>query len=329
MIAQPTHGQGANALHRVLRFPSFEHLVKFTHATRSLSGGTITVFPNYDADIYLQSPEGVTRTLIRLAVETETAYLSTVGTALPGVPYVKPFYKVMSLEYMHFMTSQLKINHGPVPPRAQKVLVPPENLRLTPAPPVSAAWPHQPLVKKDLRLYLRRLVCSGWAIMPLKTRAPELQGLPSLYRAYYFRDYATAREFFHMVVSRMPVPAQGSEEGVEVRLVYAWTQFPYKVCVWSISELDTSALPSADDLVPPPSPSASRIPTATRYGISHADIRFAIQLESEVITQWAGKADRSATRNRWFPTKLWQIWGTGYKRWYGGRGVAEPGEYIR
>lgn len=45
-----------------------------------------------------------------------------------------------------------------------------------------------------------------------------------------------------------------------------------------------------------------------RYGISFTDVRFAIELENEVATNWVGRTDNCGSKNRHMPKTMDEVW---------------------
>ncbi|KAJ7452682.1 hypothetical protein B0H11DRAFT_2072579 [Mycena galericulata] len=286
----PRSVMAPNALRRTLHFPTFEDLVAFAWNTRDATDGSVSVFRWLQADVYLQSTEGVTRNQIRLAVEAETEYFKVVGTAFPVRPSRK-MYQILSL-------AQLRVVQGNMAPREtapkQHPLVPITPVALPPPPPAPAA-PSPPLTEADLETYIAPLIANGWVIRPTRSfnRYQEacdvLGSYPSLHRVYHFTKYSAARHFLSKAVAIMPPPVNRSLAGAEVRLGMTWTSgFSYKVSIWSISEL------------PPDAPE--------QYGISLVDVRYAIELENEIIKKWVGRANTKSIDGRWVPKTMEELW---------------------
>ncbi|KAJ7100039.1 hypothetical protein B0H15DRAFT_796748 [Mycena belliarum] len=271
-----------STLRRAFLFPNIAAVAAFTESTRSAPWGTILIFRNLTGDVILRSPHGVTRSTIRLAIETEAEYQKIVGGNFQPSTTLGP----MSTE----QTQALVHKKTPHKPRSV-ALHPITPVALPPAPPAPALPP--PSVSfEDLETYIKPLVTNGWRIGGIKPMKPAfreatnaLKNQPCMHRTYYFEDYASARHFLHAVTAAIPPPAPNSLAGVEVRL----TSETLAVDIWSISEL-------AED-------------EYKKYGISHIDIRFAIELENEFMKNWAVHA-RQVAPARKLPTTLYQLWGS-------------------
>ncbi|KAJ7108674.1 hypothetical protein C8R44DRAFT_803327 [Mycena epipterygia] len=282
-------------LRRTFIFRFFTELVTFSANTQNATSGNIFALRGLqECDVYLRSPAGVARSLIHLAIETENEYKKIVGDESEYMrPYVNPVYHIMSptaarplaLKYSKPRTIK------PGPP-----LVPLTPVVLPPAPPIPASPPPS-ITEADLKTYIEPLVTNGWCIAGVKaverfSAAREaLKGLPSLNRVYRFHDYTSARQFFHAVVAAIPPPTRSQsnveedvQAGVEVRL----TAVDNKIEVWSISELAES----------------ERKP----YGVSLADVRFAIEIETEFEKTWAGRAKNTAIEFRRLPKTIGELW---------------------
>ncbi|KAJ7468047.1 hypothetical protein FB451DRAFT_1257897 [Mycena latifolia] len=271
-------------LKRAFVFPTTAELVAFTENTRDAPLGSIYVFRNLWTDLHVRSLKGVTRSAIRVALEAETEYQKIVEHDFP--PPIIPGPGVMSLEQAQRITLKKTPHIRAPPPR-----VPVEPVALPPAPPPPASPPPS-ICSDDLETYITPLVTNGWRIggtKPMKKTFSEattaLRNAPCLHRTYYFNDYTSARHFLSVIVAAIPAPSPNSFAGVEVRLSFENCQLE----LWSISELAEGA--------------------HRKYGISHTDVRFAIEVENEFIKNCAGCAEHVAVPRR-FPSTMDELWGS-------------------
>ncbi|KAJ6578877.1 hypothetical protein DFH09DRAFT_1148558 [Mycena vulgaris] len=278
--------EGTTLLRRTFQFPSTKELAAFTANTQNAPFGGITVLRNLWADVDLSASEGVTRKVIRLALETEMEYQKIVGNNFPP-PSMKLRHKMTTLEQAQALVVEK-------PGKARTLaLAPVTHVALPPVPP-APAFPPFSLGQEDLETYIKPLVTNGWrlgGIRPMrrfKAARNALRNSPCLHRLYRITDYAAARRFLHAIVAEIPAQPPGSLAGVEVQLASDPSSL-FTLEVWSLSKL------------------ADSDPTPGGYGISHADVRFAITIEDAFAEGWASGAEHVA-RARKIPT-LNQLWG--------------------
>ncbi|KAJ7735631.1 hypothetical protein DFH07DRAFT_967099 [Mycena maculata] len=267
----PTRFRGAFS--RTFEFPNFENMVSFIGKTRDAPTGHILIVPHLGryprAHLWLQSPEGVTQSLIRSVVEAEMDYRKFVSAG--SVPEPRRFTKftIQTFGQLEAEIAKMAKHHRlplPYSPRPGRI----EPVTLPPAPPMPASPPPL-LAVADLETYIRPLINNGWRIKSLPNRAHTVQfnDFRCLARQYCFTDYSTARNFLYAAVAVMPPPVPGSLGGVHVEL--RSTRGVPEVILFSISELASDA--------------------PKKYGISLADVRFAIDLENEFHKNWVERAD--------------------------------------
>ncbi|KAJ7452688.1 hypothetical protein B0H11DRAFT_2072604 [Mycena galericulata] len=266
-----------STLRRNFTFPTIEGLIKFCQNTRHVAGATITICRKLETAIALPPPEGLTRSDIRAALETEKEYMNIVGADFSVLPLGREHpTRIESLKKMQRIQRRQKPSHDS-PARIKKV-VPIVPTSLPPLPPAPGS-PPPALTDADLETYLKPLLASGWTIRGprILLRSQETQEAllhhRCLHRLYHFFDYASARDFLHTALTLMPAPQAESLAGVDIRLRRQPTPGVYQILVWSISEL---------------APEAPK-----KYGVSLADVRFAIELENEIYKNWLGRAQTS------------------------------------
>ncbi|KAJ7735644.1 hypothetical protein DFH07DRAFT_843484, partial [Mycena maculata] len=218
--------------------------------------------------LLLHSSEGITRSLIRSAVEAEMDYQKVVSG--DSVPKPRRFTKftIQTFGQLEAELAKMAKHHRlplPYSPKLARI----EPVLLPPAPPIPVSPPPL-LAVADLKTYIRPLIKNGWRINGLPPRADTVpfNDFRCLARTYRFTTYSTARHFLHAVVAVMPPPMPGSLGGVHAEL--RSTRGVPEVLLFSISELASDA--------------------PKKYGISLADVRFAIDLENEVHKNWVGLA---------------------------------------
>lgn len=243
--------------------------------------------------------------------------MNIVGVDRPA-PRPRKAYHVMSHEHLLSVSKNTKYPPDYPPPPA---LVPILPIKLPPAPPMPTSFPPA-LTEADLRTYIRPLIANGWVIGSISqfSQRQEDRALlkyePSLHRAYHFTDYSSARHFLHTAVAAIPAPRAGSlvrcfppasdkcrdsspspsQTGVDIKLGFTLTPgFLHKVSFWLISEL---------------APDARR-----KYGISLADVHFAINLENEVSQNWVGRANTGSFHYRWVPKTMDELWNFNDRKW--------------
>ncbi|KAJ7452679.1 hypothetical protein B0H11DRAFT_2327026 [Mycena galericulata] len=282
------------ALTRTFKFPALEGLVEFSQNTRDLSGASISVARNLDTDIHFPSSGSLTRDQIRLAFYSEIEYFKILGYDAPA-PYTnpKPQSRIMSLENMRTAEQTVKSKRKQKP--RHPVRVPIVTASLPPPPPIPAILP-PPLTDADLETYIKPLVAAGWTLVGPKAllRYPKtqeaLQDHLCLHRRYHFTDYNAARHFLHAAIAAIP-RTPSSFAGVDVRLRSTATPGVYTVVCWAISEL------------------APEAPTQYLYGISLADVRFAINVENVITNNWAWRAESNPlNKDAWVPKTVEEMW---------------------
>ncbi|KAJ7661174.1 hypothetical protein B0H17DRAFT_1337237 [Mycena rosella] len=274
----PQHG--LSFLWRRFVVPSPKELGALCEHTRN-KPCDIELFPNLETKIFLRSPDGVTRSMIRHALELETGY-QNLCPAAPG-RYVAPKFHVTSSDAAQALAQTTK----PRPPTSisDSPIVPAS----LPSPPSAPSSPPPSITEADLEKYVQPLITNGWMVSPVSANRAgsknPLKGQPSLNRIYKFHDYSSAHDFFLAVIPAIPAPIPNSPAGVRIR---SSPNSP-TVQLTLISELaqDTSQ--------------------THKYGISHADLRLAIEVETEFMKNWAGKADNTAFP-RTVPTTMEQVW---------------------
>ncbi|KAJ7452702.1 hypothetical protein B0H11DRAFT_2072655 [Mycena galericulata] len=282
--------KATSSLKRSFTFPSVDGVVKFSQNTRDAKDALISVFRNLEYDVALSPPEGLTRSDIRVAFQTEKEYLNSVGTDSPV-----PSERKLNVSPVESLKAMERIQHKKRPFRKvqadPKELVPIVPGSLPPLPPAPGSPPPS-ITQTDLDTYLKPLLAGEWTVGgPRLIRHHHItqQALlrhPALHRVLLFTDYATARDFLHTAITMIPTPTPGSLGGVELRLRQAPGH--YRVSIWSISEL---------------APGAQK-----PYGISLADVRFALQLEDEVNKNWIGRAQNSKRVHHAVPNTMEDVW---------------------
>ncbi|KAJ7771116.1 hypothetical protein DFH07DRAFT_937968 [Mycena maculata] len=272
------------------RFLALKALVAFTESTRDAPGGDISIFTNLEAAVFLHPPEGITHNLIRLAVKIQTAYLNIVGPGV-NVKKVNERYNITSFKRMRFIKYSQKTGTL-VPP------LPPTHVTIVPAPlppaPQMFASPQPSIIEADLETYIVPLINNGWELRVIQNSPtfPEvrasLKGYYSLHRVFRFTDYPAARHFLHAVATRIPTQPQRSLAGVQMNLRSTTNPGLYELLIWSISELDADA--------------------PAKYGVSLADVRFAIEVNNEFTAKWGGRSHNTALDDRFIPTTMEKLW---------------------
>ncbi|KAJ7468045.1 hypothetical protein FB451DRAFT_1257885, partial [Mycena latifolia] len=289
IISSPTL-PGVSTLRRNFNFPSTKELAAFIQNTRNVPSN-IAVSPKLATVFSLlgSKGKGVTRSVIRLAIETETEYQKICPNG--PIPHVRPIQKVTSLEAAQSMERQ---SHKKklLPSRSVVPCTPIVAVAL-PVPPPAPVFPPPSITGVDLETYIKPLITSGWHIrgVPTPPRSgrrdfSQLQGHPSLHRVYAFHDPTPMKDFLLEVVDAIPPPAADSLAGVQ--MTFSLHESHYRLQVASFSELAEGA--------------------PKKYGISHQDVRFAIDIETKFINNWAGLADYTAISSRKVPTTMEEVW---------------------
>ncbi|KAJ7689389.1 hypothetical protein B0H17DRAFT_636532 [Mycena rosella] len=178
-------------------------LAAFTASTRNAPLGSISVFRNLMTEVQLRSHKGVTRSVIRLALEAETEYQKIVGS--DSRPPAEPDFKVMTLQQ-----AQSLILRKPLHRRAPPVLSPSYLSHSPPRRPprVPAALDHRGRPQNIHRAPRSKRLARG-GIKPMRKRFNEatkaLRNSPCLHRIYHFTDYPSARQFLTAIVAAIPV----------------------------------------------------------------------------------------------------------------------------
>ncbi|KAJ7689425.1 hypothetical protein B0H17DRAFT_1135011 [Mycena rosella] len=296
--AEMERGNGVAVLQRTFTFPSgtsSNYLLTFVEKTRDAPSGNLVVFRSHcECDVALRSLDGVTDDFYRLARDTQVAYKQIVGDGYPFRP-VNPILRVTTFREAAAAArraARAAPHPHPLPP------VQPTRAPLPPPPPAPSP-PDAPLTAADLRTHLAPLIARGWCVAHPKTRArfpgehAALKNHAALYRAVRFASYPAARAFLHAALAALPpravytrlVPVQ---PGVELRL----TASALLVEVWAISALAAGA--------------------PGRYGISQADLRYAVELETLLATAASGALDAVTPRCRPVPQTLEELWDPGF-----------------
>ncbi|KAJ6517607.1 hypothetical protein DFH09DRAFT_1098994 [Mycena vulgaris] len=141
----------------------------------------------------------------------------------------------------------------PSPPEPVQPLAPIASATL-PSPPPPPPFPPPSITDPDLNLHIQPLAANGWSLTSasLGSTHPSLY-CPCLHRVYDLHHTKSARDFFNAVVAAIPVPVYQSNGGVDVWFDSAGT--------------------------------AANV--GIQYGISHADVRFALALEGMYAADWA------------------------------------------
>ncbi|KAJ6525446.1 hypothetical protein DFH09DRAFT_1095653 [Mycena vulgaris] len=200
-------------------------------------------------------------------MEYQAEYENIVGPDYP-VPKVASRYHIKSLERAVALLAQ-PAKSPPPPP----ILTPLEFSSLPSPPPTPASSPPPSITESNLKTYIQPLAANGWSLVGLQ--AATLAGIPTLRRIYFFHDCLSARLFLDTVVAAIPASTPDSLAGVQVRLRELDPSTSVKI--WSTGELAEGA--------------------PKKYGISHADVRFAIAIENEFAANWAGRASNVALSN--------------------------------
>ncbi|KAJ7474713.1 hypothetical protein FB451DRAFT_1464662 [Mycena latifolia] len=119
----------------------------------------------------------------------------------------------------------------------------------------------------------------------------DFKGHPCLRRTYRFHDYPSAKHFFHAVVAAILAPAPnsfpqlGRGRGGFIRgSLHGRAVLVQQAC-------------------------RGRSPYENKkHGISHIDVRFAIEVEAEFIKNWVGNANNVAHSARKAPTSMEELW---------------------
>ncbi|KAJ7693408.1 hypothetical protein B0H17DRAFT_1060058 [Mycena rosella] len=269
---------GLSFLWRRFLVSSLEELGALCECTRT-KPCDIELFPNLETKILLRSPDGASRSMIRHALELETSY----QTICPGAP---PGYVKLKLEVKSPDAAQALAQATPYhPPHTPRILLPIIPTPL-PSPPSAPPFPPPSIAEADLETYVKPLILNGWGISPFGGTKVFNRQL-SLRRTYRFYDYSTAQDFFRAVITVIPTPAPVSSVTAALRM----RSSPNPSMVW----LALNSKLTED---------AWGVP---KYGISHADVRLAIEIETEFLKNWAGKADNVAV-SRLAPTTMKQVW---------------------
>ncbi|KAJ6490462.1 hypothetical protein DFH09DRAFT_1377339 [Mycena vulgaris] len=272
-------GRRFGALRRDFHFASTAELLMFSEKTRNLLSGNIALSRDFSGCIVqLSSLDGVTRSMIRLAMEYQAEYEKIVGQDY-SIPKVPSLYHVKSLEKAVKLLGQP--DKSPAPP---KTLTPLEFSFLPSPPPTPASSPPPSITESDLKTYIQPLVANGWSLVGVPVAA--LAGVPFLHRIYFFHDYLSARLFLDTVVAAIPAPVPDSAAGIYLRLREYDSSTAVKI--WSAGELAEGA--------------------PKKYGISHADVRFAIAIENEFAANWAGRANNVALSTTQLLRTMQDVW---------------------
>ncbi|KAJ7737624.1 hypothetical protein DFH07DRAFT_842051 [Mycena maculata] len=227
--------------------------------------------------VSLHSPEGLTRSVIRWNIVS--------GVEMPS-QVTDGRFKVSLLGWLEALLAEQAAKT--VPPPLDPVRVPIKPVPLPPAPPIPASPPPS-VTAGDVKTYVapdqERLGPPGnwvhWAIraVPPTHHGHGLSRLPSLTRAYRFTTPSAARHFLHAAVSLMPVPTPWI-------LAQAWDSNTFGL--GPISKLAPNA--------------------PFKYGISLADVHFAIDVDNEFYRNWVGRADNIVFPDRYIPKSAMDVW---------------------
>ncbi|KAJ7141364.1 hypothetical protein C8R44DRAFT_763269, partial [Mycena epipterygia] len=263
---------------QTFRFPSTKDLVAFSENTRDMDGQILArkTLKESNIAVSLLSPE-LTRGQIHFAIAMETEHQKVAGSDFGVVP-------TPLLDWVRTPQRAQKIlnDYRRAAPRFGE-LAPITPVALPPAPPAPVSSPPS-ITEADLETYIKPLVTNGWSVKKLSLSTPALRGHSALHRIYSFHDYSSARHFLNTVVAIMPGPTLPSYESVGLRL----DSGKPVVAVWSLSELAEDA--------------------PKKYGISHTDVRFAIDVENEFAKNWAGRAENTAALTRTLPKTMEELW---------------------
>ncbi|KAJ6598080.1 hypothetical protein DFH09DRAFT_53051 [Mycena vulgaris] len=268
---------GTLVLRRHFGFFSPADLKAFAEKTRDISEADIRVYRVVMGfDVQLRSPDGsITRNLLRAALEYQTQYQNL------STPDYPPVLDANQNDETRPPVATPRTTPPPPPP-TPIVAVP------LPLPPPAPAISAPSIDEHDLPTYLQPLAANGWKVAgprPISVDRRPLARVPSLNRAYYFHDFTSARHFLNVMLTTMPPPTPGSLAGVQMWLAAAKNM----VQVWSFSEFPKGSRP--------------------RYGISHADVRFAIELEGEYASaSWVGRANNVHIGKLQCITSMEDVW---------------------
>ncbi|KAJ7626763.1 hypothetical protein B0H17DRAFT_1150892 [Mycena rosella] len=149
----------------------------------------------------------------------------------------------------------------PRQPRTPRIFLPIVTAPL-PSPPAAPPFPPPSITEGDLETYVKPLILNGWAISPIAADTVDpsspLKGQPPLNHIYNSHDYSSARDFFRY----RPDPRTTTQR-----------------CRRAPNEAESGFQYSVT------APDQQAASTPRKYGISHADVRFAIEAEaSPVVT---------------------------------------------
>ncbi|KAJ7783959.1 hypothetical protein DFH07DRAFT_789704 [Mycena maculata] len=280
--------QPRGALVQMFQFPNFNDLLAFSEISQDAPAGDIiisTMGKNLKARVWLHSPEGVTRELIRCAVETEMDYRKVVGVDAVPAPGRGSRFRFRSLATLQALITKCTEKSRRPAPAGNRVPIQPV---LLPAVPPIPNSPLPSITEADLATYILPLLMNGWSIMgpPDTDISVPFGWVPCLARAYRFTTHSVARRFLRAAAAVMPSPTLGSLAGVHIQTHS--TPGLHEVRLRSVSEL---------------APGAPK-----NYGISLADVHFAVDVDNEFYRNWVGLANNTILTDRGVPRSTEEVW---------------------
>ncbi|KAJ6628011.1 hypothetical protein B0H10DRAFT_1993261 [Mycena sp. CBHHK59/15] len=276
-------------LHRVLPFSSKEDMLAFTKRAGALDvDATIDVNLVREKAIlkvFVTSPLGVTREQVRAALQAEAEYQKLPSSDTAKAYMAQPQNQLLTraalataATYAGEVRSQAKTT---LPTPALTAFAP----QPLPAPPAAPADPPPSITEADLRAYIAPLMANAWYPTTVRT-SRRIPLRPALRRIYVFADHAVAWEFAAAVVEMLPERTEDAIVGPEFRM--RRTAHGAEVAVTSVSKLAEGE--------------------RQKYGISHNDVRFAIELENMFVDKFSARAQNLNASEFRVPTTMDELW---------------------
>ncbi|KAJ7100038.1 hypothetical protein B0H15DRAFT_505999 [Mycena belliarum] len=273
-------------LQRTFFFSSTEESLAFVGKLSKATGilHNVSVVPDHSARVELSSPEGVTRSVLRAALEVETEYQKTCpDTPAPAVP------ELFQLSSPSALQVYLDQKHGRTPSPS----TPREPVAL-PSPPPAPAMPPPSVNENDVETYLKPLLLNEWHIgtsQKLRSKSEtetgtgtsEMDICPALRRTYRFVDATSAKEFFHNIV--IPALHKTPLAGANLKTTGKFT-----------IDINSSSILAAPG------------PQGQKQGVSLVDVRFAIELEAEFNKNWAKQHSLPLVSSPGLPEDVKSVW---------------------
>ncbi|KAJ7766294.1 hypothetical protein DFH07DRAFT_955342 [Mycena maculata] len=254
------------ALVRTFQFPNLQDLVSFTNNTRNADAPKDILVEH----VFIRPCSQIK--IFSITDEKQRAHVSlfslegvtrSLSTAETETEYQKVGAELPTSQSNRYMATMFK--------RLESLMVKCEEARSPAAPATHVNVPIEPVI----------LPPNGWAIGREMSRDPRgpFKGLPFLARTYRFTTPLAARQFLQTALVMTPAVRPGSQAGVHIKAHSI--AGPPVVLLWLISELAWDA--------------------PRKYGISLADVCFAIKIENEFHKNWTGYAANTTTPNRDVP----------------------------